>query len=327
MGAILCLCCQEAFALGQEAGSLLVFPYYDSHPTALTIVTVTNTNGSTQLDPNTGFQTGTVDVRFVYVDGQSCSPESRVERLTPNDTFTFIPADHNPEAGEEGFLYAYAVDPLSGFPISFDYLIGRETVIDAEGAVSFDLHPLSFGAGTQGPDDHFLALDGLEYEKMPGEVLIPRFLGQGDGLSGPSPWISMILFFNLTGGSQYTAVADVLIYNDNEQPFSSTVEFDCWEIMDLLEVSQATRLSFLQGTDHDPDEVTIGVVQMETGWIRIDGDIAHNYTLVFEDPAIYAVQIEKQVLGSYAAAALPFEAGEQDNGLLWATDTSGFGSY
>jgi hypothetical protein len=86
-------------------------------------------------------------------------------------------------------------------------------------------------------------------------------------------------------------------------------------------------LSFLQGTNHDPDEVTIGVVQMETGWIRIDGDIAHNYTLVFEDPAIYAVQIEKQVLGSYAAAALPFEAGEQDNGLLWATDTSGFGSY
>lgn len=313
----------EARATGQEPGSLLIFPYFDSHPSVLNIITVTNTNSNTATDPISGLQLGTIDVMFKYVDGEECSPENRVERLTPNDTFTFIAAIHNPEPDEKGFLYVYALDVYTGLPVAFDYLIGTETVFKADGKVRFNLNPLSFKGGTTGPDDHKLALDGSEYEMLPDEIQIPRFFGQGMGMTFDSPFKSYLLLMNFTGGAKFKAIADLLIYNDNEQVFSSTVEFDCWEWMDLVDVSAATRLIFLEGTYHDPDEFQLGPHQMEAGWIRINGNVSYNYTISYLDPAIYAIQIEEYLAGGYCAANLPFEMGEQDNGLLWSMSPNG----
>jgi len=136
----------EAVAHGQEAGSLLIFPYYDSHPNALTIITVTNTNSNAKVDPATGLPGGTIDVMFKYIDGYECTPADRVERLTPNDTLSIVAAEHNFNLNETGFLYVYAVHPDTGKPVAFDYLIGTETIFDADLQVSFNLDPLSFGA-------------------------------------------------------------------------------------------------------------------------------------------------------------------------------------
>lgn len=314
----------EAVAHGQEAGSLLIYPYYDSHPDALTIITVTNTNSNAKLDPGTGLQEGTIDVMFKYISGVDCTPVDRIERLTPNDTLSLVASEHNFNPNETGFLYVYAIDTDSGLPVAFDYLIGMETIYDIEQQVSFSLNPLAFQVGSDGPgDDHQLSLDGLEYEMMPDELLIPRFHGQGDGTTFISPFSSHLILFNLTGGAYFTAQAKVLVFNDNEQAFSDMVVFDCWDLVPLLEVSLATRLGFLEGTNHDPDEVEIMGVSMESGWLRLDGDLAFNAYTHFKNPAIYAVQIEYSEVSGYAAATLPFEKGDQDNGLLWSTMSGG----
>ena len=150
--------------------------------------------------------------------------------------------------------------------------------------ISLGLNPLAFKAGSHVSDDHKLSLDGLEYEKMPDEIQIPRFFGQGMGTNFPSPFDSMMIFINFTGGAMFRAIADVLIYNDNEQIFSSTVEFDCWDEIDLIDVSGATGLAFLEGTNNDPDEVFIAALLMETGWLRIDGRISYYFDVTFDDP-------------------------------------------
>lgn len=312
-------------AAGQSSGSLLIFPYYDSHDTALTVITITNTCSEAGIDPGTGLQSGTIDIMFKFIDGEECFPTDYVERLTPNDTFSFVPAEYNFSKDEVGFLYVYAIDTQDGNPVAFDYLIGTSTIFDIDHLYSFTLKPLSVRAGTVGPDsDHKLKLDGLEYEKMADELLIPRFFGQGQGSSFDSPFRSRMILINLTGGAYFTAVAKMLVFNDNEQAFSDMVQFDCWEMLDLIDVSTATSLAFLEGTNHDPDEVYIdGGIQMETGWIKLNGDSAHSPVKNFDDPLIYAIQVEESVLYGSAAADLPFEKGVQDNGMLWSVSVSG----
>ncbi|MFH1999171.1 MAG: hypothetical protein ABIK28_05800, partial [Planctomycetota bacterium] len=276
-------------------------------------------------NPVTGLQTGTIDIMFKFIDGDECFPTDYVERLTPNDTFSFVPSEYNFGKEEVGFLYVYAVDTLAGNPVAFDYLIGTETIFDIDHLYSFTLKPLSVRAGTSGPDsDHKLRLDGIEYEQMADEILIPRFFGQGPGSSFISPFHSKMILINLTGGAYFTATAKMLIFNDNEQAFSDIVQFDCWEMKDLIDVSSATRLAFLEGTNHDPDEVYIdGVLQMETGWMKLNGDSAFSPVKDYNDPLIYAIQVEESLSYGYAAADLPFEKGVQNNGLLWSVSVSG----
>ena len=60
-------------------------------------------------------------------------------------------------------------------------------------------------------------------------------------------------------------------------------------------------------------QVTVSPM-IETGWMRIDGAIADSTVVSIEDPAFYAVLVEK--VGNRGAADLPFEAGLQDNGAL-----------
>ncbi len=55
-------------------GSLLVFPYFSNAGASNTFITVTNTNPDSL---------GTVDVEFVYINGQDCLEFNRTRRLTP----------------------------------------------------------------------------------------------------------------------------------------------------------------------------------------------------------------------------------------------------
>jgi hypothetical protein len=73
---------------GPEAGSLLVYPYFDNTRGTVTFLTVTNTNSDVV--------TGTVNVEFIYIDAATCLEFNRTHRLTANDTLTVVTSVHNP---------------------------------------------------------------------------------------------------------------------------------------------------------------------------------------------------------------------------------------
>jgi hypothetical protein len=157
----------------------------------------------------------------------------------------------------------------------------------------------------------------------PDVILIPRFLGQG----GNRPEAigvgahSRLILIGLTGGQEFTTRVDFLIYNDNEEVFSSEHEFFCWEKPYLLDISGVFANNFLRNwTNDDPDEI-LGATQLESGWMRIDGAVATSTAISIADPAFYAVLVEH--IGSYGAADLPFEFCSQDNGDLLATGIFG----
>jgi hypothetical protein len=309
----------EAMANGRNPGSLLLFPEFDNRTANMTMLTVTNTNDD--FTPEAGNQfAGTVKVEFIYIGKYGtnyqvldCLEFNRTETLTPNDTISVITSTHNPQH-EQGYVYAFAKDRVTGRAKVFNFLIGNLLTLESLTQLEYSMNPVVFkgignGSETDLDNDGVRDLDGVEYEAVADEILIPRFIGSG------GPYDSELILVALSGGAAFSTIVDFWIYNDNEEAFSAQYLFDCWDRVDLDDINGVFAQDFLHNnTNDDPDEI-VGASHVEAGWMRIFGGTAFSSAEQIIDPAIYAVLVER--VGGYGAADLPFESVEtQDNGDL-----------
>ncbi len=295
---------------GRNPGSLLLYPEFDNRVGTVTILTVTNVDVDENNDP--------IDVEFVYVgrfngsnsEDAGCLEFNRTETLTPADTFTCLTNIHNPDQ-DQGYAFLYAKDADTGEAIKHNYLTGNVITVNGFAAFEFSVNPVGY-IGLQADDgDGNLLLNNEEYSGTRSNVVIPRFLGQnGIRQSG-------LVLIGLTGGPSYDTTVDFLIFNDNEQIFSSEYTFRCWERVFLSEISQIFMNDFLANwTDDDPDEMK-GMNMIETGWFTFSGHVASNHNESIVDPSVYGVLIER--VGHLGMSDLPFESGlYRRNGTLHA---------
>jgi hypothetical protein len=301
----------DAVAGGRNPGSLLLYPEFDNRQANLTLLTITNVADSGD----------DVTVEFVYIgryDQQDndvhCEEFNRNAVLTPNDTLTLITSVHNPQH-EQGYVYAFAKDD-AGEPMAHNFLIGNLMTINGIEVFEYSMNPVSYeGLAGDLNGNGLRDMDGSEYEQSAQEILIPRFLGQG------GPYASELIFIGLTGGAAFSTTVDFLIYNDNEEVFSSEYTFECWDRVALTDISGIFNNTFLQMfTNHAANEI-LGAPQRESGWMRMEGHHASSTSTTLADPAIYAVLLER--VGAYGAADLPFENGQNGNGALLARSLDG----
>ena len=221
---------------------------------------------------------------------------------------------------ELGFAYAFAKSRQTGAPIVHNELTGAQMMIDGMLAIEYSVNPYVFlgigdpGAPTDVDGDGLRDLDDVEYSSAPDELLFPRFIAQGNGVT------SRLVLLNLTGGSLFDATVDILLYNDNEVVFSRQYTFRCWTQVLLDQISPAFSQATLALTDNDPDEL-LGAPGMETGWFRVDGSVANSTAASFRDPAIVGFLVES--VRGFTVADLPFERGCQTNGDLYAVTILG----
>lgn len=313
----------------QQPSSLLVFPCFDNRvppnaaigtPRNLTLITVTNTHPSQS-----------VEVHYVYRD-ENCLETNRSRTLTANDTISVITRFDNPNA-EQGYLYVYAQDPITHQAIKWDWLVGAAIDlrydVEESNDSNFEYPPYMFKAATRLRDgdptdrdgDGLRDLNGLEYERTPDVLVVPRFIGNDAG-TAPTPDIrvrSELCLVNLTGGRQFDATVDFLIYNDNEEQFSAQYQFRCWARVSLLDIDAVFSHQFLRNsTNHSANEVPQGGTGFpETGWFTIDGNTADSSAAHFDDPAILALRVENEIDdGRSGGSLIPFCLGVQDNGDL-----------
>jgi hypothetical protein len=300
-----------AMADGRAPGSLLLFPEFDNQLGTVTVLTVTNT----------AVDVGDVQVEFVYIgrygsSGQDidCEEFNRTEVLTDNDTITLLTEVHNPQQ-EQGFVYAFARQGVAN-PIVHNWLIGNVMTVDGLAAFEYSVNPVSYEGFAGDLNGNGLRdLDGAEYEESADEILVPRFLGQNELRK------SELILIGLTGGARFDTTVDFLIYNDNEEVFSSEYTFQCWDRVLLEDISGIFDNAFLKNwTNHDPQEL-LGAPDIETGWFRMDGALASSTSTTLTDPAVYGVLVEK--IGNRGAADLPFESGLNDSGKLYARSLDG----
>jgi hypothetical protein len=292
-----------------EPGSLLLFPSFDSRIASSTLLTVTNTNDDQA--------NGTVDIEWIYIDGETCLEFNRTHTLTANDTLTVVAKAHNP-VQQLGYLYVFAKSPTTGQAITWNWLIGNMIDIDALVLFDWSINPVSYqGLTGQGnatdvsPANGLRDLNGQEYSRAGAEVLIPRFLGQS------SVFRSELILVNLSGGSRFDAVIDFQIYNDNEEAFSAQYQFNCWDYVDLTDISNVFENDYLHDTNDAENEI-LGASNQESGWMRLDGNVAFSTAHSIPDPAFVAVLAEefRVVAVTFGAADLPFFNGRQANGAL-----------
>ncbi len=301
---------------GRNPGTLLVYPEFDNRDAIVTLLTVTNTH-----------DTNPVTVEFVYRGKYDnfdndihCLETNRTKTLTHNDTFTVITNNHNPDMAQ-GFVYVFAKNNANQ-KVSFNYLIGNVLTLDGMFGFEFSVNPLVYkaipgqGSITDLDGDGLLDLDGCEYEQSPGEIIIPRFLGQNVG-----GIFSELILIGLTGGRNFDTTLDFLIYNDNEEVFSREHTFNCWERVALNDISGAFDNTFLHDmTNDDPQEI-LGAMHMEAGWIWIRGKLAQSVNTAVNSPAVYAVLIER--IGHKGASDLPFERNKNAKGALFPSSILG----
>ena len=261
-------------------------------------------------DYASGVKIGNVHLTSSTSADQDCSEFNRTEHLTPGDTLTLFTNYHNPDDAQ-GYAYVFAKG-AGGQPIAFNYLVGNLMAMSGVTASNYSMNAVSFGSPLQEGEstdldsDGIRDLNGLEYQEAPAEILIPRFIGQGNGIE------SELILIALSGGTAFDTTLDFLIFNDNEEGFSTEYTFHCWDRVALLDISLLFSNGFLaNGTNQDPLE-TIG--SWESGWIRIDGANASSSSYSIADPAFYAVQIEN--VQGFSAASLPFELCTQPGHLL-----------
>ncbi len=306
----------------RQPGSLLLYPEFMNGPGRVTLLTVTNSNCDAV--------NGDVTIEFRYISGEDCSKRDHTALLTKCDTLSLLTHVHTGDS--EGYVYIYAkglanTDANSnGDPISFNHLIGQATVVDSFRSMDYSLNAISFqspveqGSSTDLDEDGVRDLDGSEYTPAPDKILIPRFLANDPF---PGTQVSELILIALSGGRDFVSTdinpsggttVDFLIYNDNEEVFSSEYRFDCWEKPLLRDISGIFLNDFLRDSTNDDPSESIGMPAREYGWMMLDGGVASSVADGIEDPAIYAVLVEH--VGMTAAADLPFESCSQTNGDL-----------
>ncbi len=276
----------ESFAGGRLPGSLLVYPVYLSDGSGTTCINITNTWDAPTYNPNTNLD-GVLDVHFIYIDGHYWTEFNRFERLTPNDTFSTLASDHNPNS-EYGFLYCIALDPVSQQPVDRDYLVGDELVLDSSNGAFYQINAWAFSgvSGDGNPTDvngnGRLDLDGSEYEQVADKMILASFIGDYVP-SGLKPYLVLV---SLLCSSDFESTLDFQVYNNNEQEFSATHKIRCWDIVRLADIDNVFTETFLQTTQNANE------LAAQTGWARIDGDravdIVGNEPMVNDPPFLGA---------------------------------------
>ncbi len=258
-----------------------------------------------------------------HLEDLGCSEFNRYADLTPNDTLTLLTSAHNPEHAL-GYAIVYAVDD-SNQAISRNTLVGVQMAIDGIERFEYSINavdfrsPLGDGELTDVDGDDVRDLDGAEYDTLPDEILVPRFIGQtSHGLPGDAEmslgggFHGQLILIDLNSGDDFETTVDFLSYNDNEEVFSGEYTFTCWAKPYLLDISGVYADFFLhEFTDQNDNESVAG---REAGWFKFQGHVANSTAATIADPGIYGVYVEK--VGGYAAADLPFELGSRDGHVL-----------
>lgn len=306
------LCASAATAqVMNRPSSLLVYPVVDNSPGTLHLLTITNTN----------LGRGSIRVEFIFVEGSTCARSTTAYTLTPGDTLTINTRFAAPNV-VVGYAYAYATT-VGGSPVSFNHLAGASFATSASGS-AYEAHPYAFraipaeGQLTNVDLDQVRDLNNVEYEPCPDQIVIPRFLAE-DGVRSV-PRIAMI---NLSyGTSDWTAVVDFQVYNDNEDSFYAQRGFICYLLSRATNVSSFFLNNFLQATNHS--QVEPQGLGLETGWYKAAGFVSQSNQVLVNNPAILVAHFDTGTLGGlHRSSPLPYGIGTQDNGDLGFVPQSG----
>jgi hypothetical protein len=200
-------------------------------------------------------QTLDISIHLFLVDGSSCSVADFFINLTPNQTATFLMSDLDP--GVTGYIVGVATD---GGPTQFNWLIGSESIRETDGRLA-TLQAIGVakvspgGVASGGEGTATLSFNGTEYERLPSSVGLDSFNSQVTDSTQVNLFVPASNL--LSGIPDSTTRVFLLVYDDVEQPLSSSVSVACYNTFNI-------------GTLRVPGGINNKVPAGRTGWIRFE---------------------------------------------------------
>jgi hypothetical protein len=246
-----------------EPGSLLVFPLFDATTGHVTEIRVTDTNDGP-------FGTSSVRLHYNIVCAGSrttpCSARNFTRLITYHGTAVIrIPTDTPVPANcpaRQGFVVVWATGTgaatapggAAGLnrPVSYNFLIGSAHVTSGTPAVTADAQPgiafqspATLGTVLGGPPQNSTLRFGIDYA-APGDALFGDFRALPAPPAAPISSELVLLTLDIDAGSENppTQVA-VDFWDDQENPYSTEIEFVCWTRMPLVDIDPFFDAAFL----------------------------------------------------------------------------------
>jgi len=227
-------------------GSLLVWPYYVS--------SVTNSTIDTRINLINFDDQRAAFVHLFFIDGASCSVADRYICLTAAQRVSFSVRDEDP--GIRGFLVAVVVD-FNGCPrqglVYGDAFVRNNEQVGAYQATHFGLlRPVLCDPNSPSVQ---LNLDGVDYAKAFGTVILPTLLNPAQGTT------TTVLV--RVGGDLHSTIGPIgtlfgVLYNDVEEAVSYTLNGGCQYIFNFGQPDPRTVPRF-----------PVFIPQGTTGWSRL----------------------------------------------------------
>lgn len=232
-----------------KPGSVLFYPKYTSNPSAPQL-------GDTQINITNTNQSEDITLHMFAVDGSSCSVADSFISLSRNQTASFLMSDFDP--GVTGYLVVVAV---GDGPTQFNWIVGDEYIRETDGRQAniqaIAVAKLSAGGVVPGPEGGAdLLFNGTEYEQLPAAVGLSSFNSQVTD----STQVNMLVPSSnlLLGTPPPSTRAFTIVYDDAENPFSTSVSISCYT-------------SFLVSSLRITGGVNTKIPAGRTGWIRFSG--------------------------------------------------------
>jgi len=147
------------------------------------------------------------------------------------------------------------VEDTSHNVLTDNILLGSEVVVNYSAGAAFSVPAISI-QGAVGDGNRTFKFDGQEYRKFPSVVgadfLAPDFEG---GVSAD------LVLFTLAFDRQFPPLTDcsVIGFDANESQFSSSLQFGCWTVAQLVDIDPEFTFPFL-GAAYD---------RQEHGWLQL----------------------------------------------------------
>ena len=231
-----------------KPGSILFFNKYTSNPSTPqlqdTQINITNVNTDSGIN-----------IHMFFVDGSTCSVSDFFLGLSENQTASFLASDYDP--GVQGYIVGVAV---AGGPTQFNYLIGDLLIRELDGKLAnlaaVGVEKLSPGSEPDlGNGTAALIFDGTMYDRLPVVAAASSFNSQvthSTNLALYSPTANLMI-----GGPNNITVF-TLVFDDSENPFSTTIRVPCFTQFPLISLRVAG------GSINNV--VPVGA----TGWIKLN---------------------------------------------------------
>ncbi|MCP3994385.1 MAG: hypothetical protein GY722_04865, partial [bacterium] len=214
-------------------------------------------------------------------------------------------------------MLVVTLENAAGDSVTDNVLLGEQVLVNYNFGFAMSIPAISFQGQNGGNGDRKFGFDDVEYGKLP-RIIATDFIAPN---LAPNRIRADLALFTLNFRRQFPPFVDCSVtgFDADENPFSRSIQFGCWDIFELQDISpeflQPNLGLFNQGDTH--------------GWLQLNCETVNGYTLATAAGGVHGALMQRLLAGSVVrrndqnAPAIPGGNQAAFSRLLYQSVTTG----